>query len=136
MSDNPESVSSSEEGGDEVSKESSEGLHDSADEVSVFNDGLNSKRSTDTASKDGSVTKGDGELEEGELESDSIEDEQEEKTESGHPRIRALSNTITTSWLVGVKNDDQNTGICKFFQRDNCTWGDNCKYKHVKVGFI
>lgn len=82
------------------------------------------------------------ELEDGEI-TDSDEDDEPTKTSnSEHPRIVALPSdddleVMDMKPLIRVVNPNENvtnSGICKFFARGNCTWGDNCKYKHSKVG--
>lgn len=84
--------------------------------------------------------KDDEELEDGEI-TDSDEDDEPQQINNEHPRIVALptdddAEIRDTKPLIRVVNPNENlnsSGICKFFARGNCTWGDNCKYKHSKV---
>ncbi|KAI6181505.1 hypothetical protein M3Y98_00836400 [Aphelenchoides besseyi] len=87
--------------------------------------------------------KEEGELEDGELETDSENEEPEPQSppSGSRPRIVALpsdeyssrrspddrisfATTSTNQSMVGPN------GICKFFQRGVCTWGDACKFPH------
>ncbi|KAI6219502.1 hypothetical protein M3Y99_01658600 [Aphelenchoides fujianensis] len=80
-----------------------------------------------------------GELEEGELETDS-EDEAviAELTAKAaeRPRITALADVDRSSPYASTSAAPaaMAIGVCKFFQRGACTWGDTCKYQHTNRG--
>lgn len=138
MSDDAEAISSSD-------GESAKSISDQVSAKSVSeatakstSDGESAKSISDSEGELSDARNGDnkeeGELEDGELETDSDGESKkkvESKKPSERPRIVALPETNAVTRMVGVEK----TGICKFYQRGSCTWGDTCKYKHVKVSF-
>jgi hypothetical protein len=148
MSEDAQSISSSDDESaksisDEVSTKSKNSVKSASDEASAksISDQISTKSISDSDGElfdapNGKANGTDkGELEDGELETDSegeVSNTVESRKTNERPRIVALPDTSSASRVVGA---EKATGICKFFQRGSCTWGDNCKYKHIKVNF-